>query len=94
MGNEAVSLEVKWPGRETDSSSPSSAKIKEYVALYLHPNTPSGHGTNLKHRDDYNFTLLLCIWKQLYFCIITTVRFITFTVNKYNMDFSVFPFSK
>jgi hypothetical protein len=28
MGNRALSLGVKWPGRETDRSSPSSAEVK------------------------------------------------------------------
>jgi hypothetical protein len=32
----ALSLGVKRPGLEADHSSPSSAEIKEYVALYLH----------------------------------------------------------
>jgi hypothetical protein len=32
----AFSLEVKWPGREADRSPPSSAEVKEWVALYLH----------------------------------------------------------
>jgi hypothetical protein len=38
----ALSLGVKWPGRETDHSPPSSTEAKKYVELYLHsPNTPS-----------------------------------------------------
>jgi hypothetical protein len=54
----ALSLGVKRPGREADDSIPSSAKVKERVALYLHsPNTPSWRGARLKHRDI--FTLLL-----------------------------------
>jgi len=37
----ALSLRVKRPGREADHSHPSSAKVKEWVELYLHfPNTP------------------------------------------------------
>jgi hypothetical protein len=36
----------------------SSAKIKEWVELYLHsPNTPSWRGAELKHRDSFTFTL-------------------------------------
>jgi hypothetical protein len=41
----ALSLEVKRLGREADHSPPSSAGVKECVALYLHfPNTPSWRG--------------------------------------------------
>jgi hypothetical protein len=49
-------------GRETDHSPPSSAEVKELVELYLHsPNTPSWHGTQGMHRD--NFTVyILDIW--------------------------------
>jgi hypothetical protein len=36
MGNGALSLGVKLPGRETDHSLPSSAEVKECVELYLH----------------------------------------------------------
>jgi hypothetical protein len=32
----ALSLEIKRPGRETDHSPPSGAKVKECVELYLH----------------------------------------------------------
>jgi hypothetical protein len=35
-------------GREADHSPPSSAKVKEWVELYLHsPSTPSWHGAQL-----------------------------------------------
>jgi len=35
---------VKRPGREADHSPPSSAKVKEWVELYLHSlNMPSWH---------------------------------------------------
>jgi hypothetical protein len=45
----ALSLGVKWPGCEADHSSPSSAKVKKCMELYLHsPNTPSWHGAQLK----------------------------------------------
>jgi hypothetical protein len=41
----ALSLGVKWQGREADHSPPSSAEIKEYMKLYLHsPNTSSWRG--------------------------------------------------
>jgi hypothetical protein len=55
----AVSLGVKRPGHEADHSLPSSAEVKECVELYLHsPNTPSWPGAQLKHRDNFTFTLL------------------------------------
>jgi hypothetical protein len=38
---------------------PSSAEIKEWVALYIHsPNTPSWRGVKLKHRDNFTFTFV------------------------------------
>jgi hypothetical protein len=53
---EALSLEVKWPEREADHSSPSSAKVKECVELYLRfSNTPPWRGAQLKHRDNFTF---------------------------------------
>jgi hypothetical protein len=46
---EALSLVVKQLGCEADHSSPSSAKVKELMELYLHsPNTPSWQGAQLK----------------------------------------------
>jgi hypothetical protein len=36
MGTRGSSLGVKWSGREADCSPPSSAKVKEWVELYLH----------------------------------------------------------
>jgi hypothetical protein len=37
---------------------PSSAEVKEWVELYLHSlNTPSWRGAQLKHRDNFTFTL-------------------------------------
>jgi hypothetical protein len=49
MGNRALSLGVKRPGREADHSPPSSGEVKECVELYLHsPNTPSWCGAQLK----------------------------------------------
>jgi hypothetical protein len=45
----ALSQGVRWLGREAHHSPPSSAKVKEWVVLYLHsPNTPSWHGAQLK----------------------------------------------
>jgi hypothetical protein len=45
----ALSLGVKWPGREANHSPPSSAEVKECVELYVHsPNTPSWRGIQLK----------------------------------------------
>jgi hypothetical protein len=52
----ALSLGVKRPGREADHSLLSRAEVKEWVELYLHsPNMPSWRGTQLKHRDNFNF---------------------------------------
>jgi hypothetical protein len=54
----ALSLGVKRPGHETDHSHPSSAKVKELVVLCLHSNnTLSWRGAQLKHRDNFTFTL-------------------------------------
>jgi hypothetical protein len=56
-----LSLGVKRPGREADHSPPSSAKVKEWVELYLHsPNTSSGRSAQLKHRDNVAFTFTTC----------------------------------
>jgi hypothetical protein len=45
MGTRALSLGVKWPGREADHSPPSNAEVKEFVELHLHShNTPSWRG--------------------------------------------------
>jgi hypothetical protein len=45
----ALSLGVKQLGREADYSPPSSAKIKDFVELYLNsPSMPSWHGAQLK----------------------------------------------
>jgi hypothetical protein len=53
----ALSLGVKLPGCEADHSPPYSAEVEEYVELYLHfRNTPSWHGAQLKHRDNFIFT--------------------------------------
>jgi hypothetical protein len=59
-GTRAPCLGVKRPGREADHSPPSSAEVKEWVGLHLHsPNTPSWRGAQLKHRDNFTFTLYL-----------------------------------
>jgi hypothetical protein len=51
-------LRVKRPGCEVHHSPPSSAEVKEYVKLYLNsPNTPSWRGAQLKHRNNFTFTL-------------------------------------
>jgi hypothetical protein len=58
MGTGASALGVKRPGREAENSPPSSAKVKEWVELYLHsPSTPSWGGAQLKHRDNFTFLL-------------------------------------
>jgi hypothetical protein len=45
------------PGREADHSPTSSAEVKEWVELHLQfPNTPSWHGAQLKHKDNFTFT--------------------------------------
>jgi hypothetical protein len=41
----ALSLGLKWPGREADHSPPSSAEVKEWVEPYLH--SPIRHGVVL-----------------------------------------------
>jgi hypothetical protein len=53
----ALSLGVKWPGREADHSPPSSAEVKERVELYLHsPSTPSWRDAHLKkYRENFTF---------------------------------------
>jgi hypothetical protein len=55
----ALSLGVKRPGREADHSPPSSAKVKEWVELYLHsPHTPSWRGAQLKKAQGQLYSLL------------------------------------
>jgi hypothetical protein len=62
----AISLGVKRPGREADHSPPSSAEVKEWVELYLNsPNTPSWRGAQLKHRDNFTFTLTNSIGQNI-----------------------------
>jgi len=59
-----LSLEVKRPGRETDHSPTSSDEVKEWVELYLQsPGIHSWRGAQLKHRDNFTFTLhLILLW--------------------------------
>jgi hypothetical protein len=53
----AVSLGVKWLGREADHSPPSSAEIKECVELYLHSlSTSSWRGALLSTGTTLPFT--------------------------------------
>jgi hypothetical protein len=60
MGTRGSFPGVKLPGREADHSLPSSAEVKECVELYLHsPGTPTWRGAQLKHRDNFAFTLYL-----------------------------------
>jgi hypothetical protein len=55
----ALSRGIKRPGREADHSPPSSAEVKEWVELYLHsPNTPTWRA-QLKHRENFTFTLFI-----------------------------------
>jgi hypothetical protein len=54
----ALSMGVKRPGREADHSPQSNAVVKECMKLYLHSsNTPSWRCAQLKHRDNFIFTL-------------------------------------
>jgi hypothetical protein len=58
IGNGAVSLGVKRPGRETDHSPSSSAEVKEYLELCLHSPIRL-HGVALiKNRDIFNFIFM------------------------------------
>jgi hypothetical protein len=53
----ALSLGVKQPEREVDHSPSSSAQVKECCgAVPPLPNTPSWHGAQLQHRDNFTFT--------------------------------------
>jgi hypothetical protein len=59
----ALSLGVKQLKHEADNSPPSSAKIKEWVELYLHsPNTPSWHGAQLEKSTGTTLPLPLHEW--------------------------------
>jgi hypothetical protein len=56
MGIRAVSLGLKWPGREADHSPPSSAEVKECVELYLHSQIRR-HGVVLSLKESTGETL-------------------------------------
>jgi hypothetical protein len=49
----ALSLGLKRPRREDDHSPPSSAKVKEWVELYLHSPNMLSWRVQLKHRDKF-----------------------------------------
>jgi hypothetical protein len=54
----ALSLGVERPWHEADYSPPSSAEVRKWVELYLYsPSTPLWRGAQLKHRDNFTFTL-------------------------------------
>jgi hypothetical protein len=58
----ALSLGVKWPGREADLSPPSSTEVKEWVELYLHsPNTSTWCGAQLKTIYNQNYSYIQII---------------------------------
>jgi hypothetical protein len=49
-------------GREADHSPLSGAEVEEWVELYLHsPNAPSWRDAQLKHRDNFIFTEMVCL---------------------------------
>jgi hypothetical protein len=78
----ALSLGVKWPGREADHSPPSSAEVKECVEIYLHsPNRPSGRGTQLKHRDNFTF-ILFHTFSYIYHAVTKTLQIKVKDMNK------------
>jgi len=61
----ALSLGVKRPGREAGHWPSSSAEVKEWVELYLHsPITPLWRGVQLKHKDNFTFTISGNGWNQ------------------------------
>jgi hypothetical protein len=71
MGTKVSFPGGKAAGREADHSPPSSAKVNEWVELYLNsPNKPSWCGTPLKHRDNFTCTFYLYIDFILYECCI------------------------
>jgi hypothetical protein len=53
-----LSQGVKQLGHEADHSLPYSAKVKNGVALYLHPQYMSMMWCLIKHRDNFIFTYL------------------------------------
>jgi hypothetical protein len=83
----ALSLVVKRPGREADHSPPSSAEVKECVELYLHsPNAPPWRGAQLKHRDNFTFTLprkMFRVMKSVVLIFYTPIRKLSVHCHKY-----------
>jgi hypothetical protein len=77
MGTRALSLGIKWLGREVDHSPPSTAEVKKWVELYLHfPNTPSWRGAQLKEALGklYIFLVLyITIWSQVIQAVLAQV---------------------
>jgi hypothetical protein len=60
-------LGVELSGHETDHSPTSSAKVKEWVELYLHiPSTPSWCGAQLKISTGTTLPLFLYLYLYLY----------------------------
>jgi hypothetical protein len=59
MGTRSPSLGVRRQSREAEHSPPSSAEVKECVALYLHsPSTPSWYGAQLRAQGQLYLYLL------------------------------------
>jgi hypothetical protein len=48
---------IKRPGCETDHSHPSNVEVKNAWSYTSTPNTPSWRGAQLKHRNNFTFTL-------------------------------------
>jgi hypothetical protein len=55
----ALSLEIRWPGREADHSLPSSVEVKMSGAIPPLPNTPSSRGAELKESTGTSLPLPL-----------------------------------
>jgi hypothetical protein len=53
----ALYLGVKRPGSEADHSPPSSAEVKNVWSYISTSSTSSWRGAQLKHRDNFTFTL-------------------------------------
>jgi hypothetical protein len=71
----ALSLGVKWPGRETVHSPPSGAEVKECVGLYLHfSNTPSWRGAQFKKITGTTLSLYIYSFFFLSFCFWQSVN--------------------
>jgi hypothetical protein len=57
MGTTGSFTGGKAAGREADYLLPSSAEVKNTWIYTSTPHTPSWRGTQLKHRDNFTFTL-------------------------------------